>query len=265
MPVLDHDALIKPDDNQIIWRYLDMNKFESMLSEKSLFFCRSDKFSDPFEGSIPKKEAEYRIKSELEMAKFFKREISYEEAVKKSADIGNLHKNFKRSFTVNCWHINKGESDAMWRLYLKTNEGVAIQSTVAKLRESFQDNPGEIWISNVRYLDYENDIWFDSDEYPVKGYNLFTPIVHKRSAFAHENELRIFQQFDEAVHDETYWENEANQMGTLIPANIDILLDKIILPPTADSKVQDMVNQLMTEYQLDREIEKSKLNEEPSY
>ena len=34
---------------------------------------------------------------------------------------------------VNCWHINEHESAAMWDLYLKSNEGIAIQSTYQKL------------------------------------------------------------------------------------------------------------------------------------
>jgi len=65
------------------------------------------------------------------MAAFYNKTISEEEAIKRSNDIAELHKKLRKSFVVNCWHTNnKGESDAMWRLYLKTNEGVAIQSTV---------------------------------------------------------------------------------------------------------------------------------------
>jgi len=53
-------------------------------------------------------------------------------------------------------------------------------------------------------------------EYPVKGYNLFSPIVHKRKEFIQENELRVFQQIDEAVHNEKYWDSQSNQIGKLI-------------------------------------------------
>jgi len=37
-----HPALIKPDLDNIIYRYLDLEKFESLLRDNALFFCRSD-------------------------------------------------------------------------------------------------------------------------------------------------------------------------------------------------------------------------------
>ena len=265
MPIIDHEALIKPTPEQIIWRYLDLDKFESILMDKGLFFCRSDKFSDPFEGTIPKRESEYRIITERRMAQFHKREMTHEEAVKKSEEMGNLHKRFRRAFIVNCWHINQGESDAMWRLYLKTNEGVVIQTTVNKLRESFDNSEEEIYISKVRYLDYEKKIWFHENDYPIRNYNLFTPIVHKRTAFAHENELRIFQQINEAVHNEKYWDDKSNYMGNLISCNIEHLIEKVIIPPTADEQIKNKVEEILKKHGLNREIEKSKLNEEPYY
>jgi len=58
----NHPAFIQPNDKDIVWRYMSIDKFESMLKNKSLFFCRTDRFSDQFEWSITKKEAEYRPK-----------------------------------------------------------------------------------------------------------------------------------------------------------------------------------------------------------
>jgi len=265
MPLIDHNALIKPNQDLIIWRYLDLDKFECLLSEKGLFFCRSDKFSDPFEGSIPKKESDFRVITEMELAEIHKRKITHEEAVKNSNKTGTLHKELKRSFTVNCWHINQGESDAMWRLYLKSNEGVAIQSTVQRLHQSLDGFGEEIYITKVRYIDFDKDVWFHRELYPRKSYNIFTPIVHKRMAFAHESELRVFQQINEAVRNENYWDKKPNHMGNLIPTDIDNLIEKIILPPTADDDVKDKVVDLLKKYDLVRDIEQSKLNEEPTY
>jgi hypothetical protein len=127
MPIdLDHTALKKPNPNSIIYRYFDLEKFESLLRDRALFFCRSDKFSDPFEASVPKKEVDYRVTERRSHTSYSNRIISNEEAQKSSQDLGDLHKRSRKSFIVNCWHINNGESDAMWRLYLKTNEGVAV-------------------------------------------------------------------------------------------------------------------------------------------
>ncbi len=38
------------NESERIWRYMDFTKFVSMLHSESLFFCRADKLSDPFEG-----------------------------------------------------------------------------------------------------------------------------------------------------------------------------------------------------------------------
>lgn len=51
----NHPSFIQPKDGSIkIWRYIDFTKLVSMLSTQSLYFTRSDKLGDPFEGSYPK-------------------------------------------------------------------------------------------------------------------------------------------------------------------------------------------------------------------
>lgn len=266
MPIdLDHPALVEPDATGIIYRYLDLEKFEYLLRDCALFFCRSDKFSDPFEASVPKKEVDYRIIESKRLASYSNRTITDEEAEKSSYDMGNLHKRFRKSFVVNCWHINSGESDAMWRLYLKTNEGVAVQSTVSKLIDSFANFDERIYMSKVRYINYEKDIYYHEQDYPIMSYNCLSPIVHKRNAFVHEAELRIFQQIEKAVDDESYWNNEINYKGKNIQCDIIKLIDKLILPPTSDGIVYDKVKALLEKYRFNFTIEKSRLNDEPLY
>ncbi len=41
-----------PENNPKIWRYMDFTKFMDMLDKESIFFTRSDKFDDKFEGRI---------------------------------------------------------------------------------------------------------------------------------------------------------------------------------------------------------------------
>jgi len=260
-----HEVLIKCDPNTIIFRYMDLDKFESLLKDKSLFFCRSDKFSDPFEGSQLVKEAEYRPEESKRLASFSGRTISQQEAQKSSNDLAEFHKKCKKSFIVNCWHINNGESDAMWRLYLKTNEGVAIQSTVKDLIESFKENEDQIMLSKVRYLDYQKDIYYHPKDYPINGYNAISPIIHKRLAFSHESELRVFRQINDAIHDIHYWDNQPNKKGKFISVNLNKLIKNIILPPTSDEGVKKVVQTLLKENNFDFLIERSKLDDEPTY
>lgn len=265
MITTDHEALVKCSPDETIWRYMDLPKFESFLINRALFLCRSDKFADPFEGSVPKAVAEYRITEEKRIAQFFKRQISDQKAAEKSKNIADLHKRFKRAFVVNCWQINPHESDAMWKLYLKTNEGLAIQSTYSKLYDSLAHNTEEIFISKVRYIDYEKDGWYDANDYRVKGYNLFSPIVHKRKEFKQENELRVFQQIDDAVNDENYWEKQPIRIGKLISCIPQQLIERIIIPPTADDAVKEAVEQILSQQGLKVNVIRSTLSGTPIY
>ncbi len=48
-----HPVFLSPDDPNIkVWRYLDFTKYVSLLETRSLYFSRSDRLGDPFEGSL---------------------------------------------------------------------------------------------------------------------------------------------------------------------------------------------------------------------
>ena len=45
-----HNLFVSPQDSALLWRYMDLSKFIDILHRKSLFFARSDRLSDPWEG-----------------------------------------------------------------------------------------------------------------------------------------------------------------------------------------------------------------------
>ena len=50
----NHYAFELPENGNLkIWRYIDFEKFLSLITYTSLYFCRSDKLMDSFEGTIP--------------------------------------------------------------------------------------------------------------------------------------------------------------------------------------------------------------------
>lgn len=198
-----HDNLIAVDPDIKIWRYMDLEKYESFLHERGLFFCRTDKFSDPFEGSITKTEHTFRPRNfglGLDGTPVDKARL--EPDLKATSQ---LHQKLKRSTIVNCWHINAGESDAMWRLYLKDNEGVAIQSSPARLMDAFDKIKETVMPTAIRYLDYEAEGWYHPEDYPHPNYNLLIPFVHKRREFMHESEFRLMIDVKEAFDDPGFW------------------------------------------------------------
>lgn len=150
-----------PDDKTPIWRYLDFTKFVSLLDTSSLYFTRSDKLGDPFEGSYPNATVllrKARAKRKGSSDRLFSQTMAY----------------FPQFTAINCWHINEIESTAMWKTYLKSDEGISIKSTVKRLKTCFDDVKYNIYIGKVKYVDYKKDLIDDDD------YNLLTPYFYKR-------------------------------------------------------------------------------------
>jgi hypothetical protein len=258
-------VVIAPMENEIIWRYLSLEKFKSMLERKAVFFCRADRFSDPFEGSVPKREANYRFIEQERIANHNRQPLNLAQAIKNELGTKETHKMLKWLYTVNCWRIGESEADFMWRLYLKSNFGVAIKSNIKSIIQAFSETPENILISKVRYIDYDNDIWYHPIEFPYGNYNFITPLFHKRKEYLHETELRLLHKVDEAEGDENYWTKQEFEKGVFIDISINHLIDEIVLPPTSDYYIEDKVKELLNDFSLDKPVRKSKLSDEPVY
>ncbi|AKE16973.1 hypothetical protein ACWKTB_07745 [Bacillus cereus] len=244
----EHICFNTPHDDTKIWRYMDFTKFVSMLESESLFFVRSDKFRDPFEGVLPK------ITDEILDLKYLGMQHPTE-----GYGVAERHKQIfakSREFmTINCWHINEGESAAMWDLYLSTFEGLAIQSTVSCLKHSLVNTEESIYIGSVNYLDYQKD------EIPLD--NIYWPYTCKRKSFAHEKELR-------AVHDTGFLSNKFATIdkggvpvsfGLPIKCDLHSLIENIYVSPNSPKWFEELVRSICKKYRLDKEVIKSDLYE----
>jgi len=103
-----------------------------MLEKKSLFFCRANLFEDPFEGSIPKGNIVHRDR--------IYGLIPEEQRPNAIVQISEARKNFRSCTFINCWHMNEHESAAMWRLYSKCDEAIAIYTKYNRLVNILPDN-----------------------------------------------------------------------------------------------------------------------------
>ena len=262
MPIHHHDYLIPIGEREILWRYIDLSKLISLLKEKRLFFCRADKYSDPFECSTPQREYEYRKQVSLKRAN-----NDHTKAKVQVDTMSTFFQKVKQSTVVNCWHINATESDAMWRIYLKTNEGVAIQSNISRMKEAFKSAPENIYASKVRYIDYSKDIYHNPDEYDVFTVNTITPVIHKRLEFRHESEFRLFHEIHESTFDYSgkYWDTQESPMGKFFNVGVNALVEKIIFSPTSDDSCKEKIKTLVTDLGYNFQFRESTLSQEPVY
>jgi hypothetical protein len=171
-----HPSFPQPDDHsQVIWRYMDSDKFEWLLDHGRLFMPTADNLGDPREGSTPPGEIEW-WESEYKNAKTEEQRAT---VAHNRNFFAHFAKSFRPRYYVSCWHMNTHENYAMWRCYTKTKRAVAIRTTYSGLRRAL---PVEALVGIIRYIDYSTD--------RLPWGNMFEYIMHKDTTFRYEAEVR---------------------------------------------------------------------------
>jgi hypothetical protein len=246
----EHPSFVKPiKSDQKIWRYLDFVKFVDFISSSSLYFTRADKFSDIFEGSLPKKSAEFRNKHVSVASEMFSNNPR-----PPSVFWPEITQKIKEEIAINCWHMNDSESAAMWKLYLKSNDGIAIQSNYQKLFTSLKQSDILIFIGIVKYIDYEND--------SIDWGNFINPYVYKRKSFSYENELRAVI-FEAAAHN--HGKINLENGGVKVKIDINNLVENVYVAPDSSKWITDLVKNICTQFGYNFNVINSKLDDRPVF
>lgn len=255
----EHPVFNKPEDeNAKIWRYMDFTKFVSLLDRKALFFTRVDQLDDKFEGSLSK----HIFNPSIEENATPEQLAQLNEYRKRWSPI---YKSQRKEVAINCWHMNEYESAAMWKLYLKSDEGIAIQSTYRKLVDSFHNSDQYLlWVGMVKYIDYNKHI------IPIN--NVFYPYIYKRKSFEHERELRAVITKNMRAKD---YPNQIliggkdllylPKKGVEIPVNLNLLIEKIYVSPTCEKWFEELTASVMTKYGFFKHVSKSPLKDKPIF
>lgn len=247
---LNHSCFSAPTDPNVkIWRYMEFTKLVSLLESKSLFLSRSDKFEDRYEGSWSKANLSWLPKRLVPDLCTLDSDSDLVLSARKVAEK-------MRAWTyVNCWHINQRESAAMWKLYSRTDEAVAIQSTYLKLHQAL---PESTYLGKVKYIDY------DTQEMP-EG-NLFWPYVHKRLSFEHERELRIVSADLPLTEKGEFDLDRINESaGKFIGVSLENLIENIYISPTAPLWFSDLVKSITSRYGYSFNVHQSDINRAPVF
>lgn len=252
----NHPVFKEPGPNIKVWRYRAFTKFISSLENGGLFFCRADLLGDPFEGSYPRAHKKLRP--------IMYKDSPFPPEIRPSIEKFNAEysKKLRQWMMINCWHMNKVESAAMWKLYTKTNESICIQSRYKLLRNCLDDEnyigaKYKIYSGKVQYIDY-NKVW-------VSEGNIYSPFMHKRMSFAHERELRVVINTN-PKHPRWMDENiEPSANGIWIKVDFEKLIEKIFIAPTSPGWFKKLVEGIIKKYGIKKEVIHSPLDEEPFY
>lgn len=248
-----------PKDTDFLWRYMSFEKFVSLLYTRSLYFTRSDKFNDPFEGFTPPS-----VKSH------FERTIDDITTLEKIQD--NLHKYIYCS----CWHHAEDESMGMWEKYHMHNSGIAIKTTFGDFKKCLVEED-EVYVGKINYISHY--------EYqPPKNLNemkmLYTSFFHKRKPFEYEQEFRaiisriplpLMKYFDKEgnfrIPDTTVKDFEFLDTDIGKPFRIDPnkLICEVITSPfnAGENWITDTVKSVVKQYGYDFNVHSSTLLDPP--
>ena len=234
--------------NDALWRYMDLPKLVAMMASKALPLIRVDKFEDKWEGFMaPLAPGEYQG--------FFAQN-------EKESDLDRCQygEQLRQFYHASCWHLSDIESDAMWKLYMGSNEGVAIRTTYQSLIFSLRKASQEFLIGKVRYTK------------PSAGLSMFLTCMTKREPFAHEKEVRVIWHDMEA--EKSYRNKNSDSVSNpdaQLPVkpfacDLEQLFEKVYISPKAATWFEPAVRDLLDKYRLKAvEVKPSALSGEPPW
>jgi hypothetical protein len=210
----------------LLWRYMDFPKFFWLMKTHKLFFpsVHTLRQADRFENSLPKKELI----------------IHKAELGQKLESIRASHEEWSHRFFTSCWHYNKTESIAMWKLYAPTGFGIAIQTTVPEFRGSFDHVTDDVFAGLVQYIDYETERFYENDPEGYEYLNSLVAIVHKKDTLEHEHEFRAVIGRADVT--------KPHPEGIEVPISLQSLVQRVVVSPQAPNWFADAVFALGNEH-----------------
>jgi hypothetical protein len=241
---------------------MDFSKFIDLLENSSIFFSIVDLFEDTSEGvhnAIGDNDF-YDITNEGQIIRIDAALNNRQEensVLFKSYLCQNIQA-IRNSVGINCWRFSPHESHAMWKVFLNSNEGVAIKTTPGHFIDSIQDlsENQNIYLGKVKYIDYKND------KVPIE--NMFNALFHKNIYFEHEKELRILVYEVKNVEEPTF---DVGNLKMMTPPGVSIQVDykkiikEIVVSPYSPKWFFELVRKLViNKYQLNVPVNWSMIN-----
>ena len=237
----EHPYFETPLPEATLWRYIDFTKLVALLDRKALFFVRADKLGDPFEGSFP-------------TANISSTPAGHEHLINEDLrQIRGVLMRLRPFTLISCWHEAEYESEAMWKLYAREQEGVTLKTNFESLSKSFLCEE-EIYVGRVKYIDYDIAL--------IQEGNNFLLYLHKRKSFEHGREVRAISSLIQKRHD-VY--RPPYDVGKYYEIDMSNLIQEVVLAPYSDDWFSNLVQSVITHYDTNIPVRKSVLAATPNW
>lgn len=248
----DHEICQQPVSETRLWRYMAFDQLVSLLAKRKLWFSRAVALqdADPYEGTLPEenvRRSAVDLALEMPMLNVLPQE--------KLDQFVESHRSFQKIFNLNlvsCFNVAEHESNAMWHVYGKGANCVALTTTLGELKECFGPFVDyDVFIGQIKYIDYSKAFLDES--------NLLSPLLHKASFYSYENEVRclIMDDGDNSLFDDNEPSpfnellGESSRLyspGAYVPVDLSKLLKEIVIGPRADKWFIETVRDVLHKY-----------------
>lgn len=240
-----------------LWRYMTFEKFCWLVEKSRLYHTRLDQFDDPFESTVTWRYARERDTLNLKFGE------NVREGARWMAKSGRF------THFATCWHASEYESDAQWKIYAPGGAGIAIVSTMERMRRSVDLHPYRTGImGQVEYIDFETH---DMRHRALPS--SMRPGFVKRKSFEHEREVRGMIWADLIVDGPTLMCNEESleeqrlrqPLGVNAAVDLAGLIESIVISPAAATYVEELVRIVTKRHGLEHLVRNSELLKSPIY
>jgi len=227
-----------------VWHYMDFWKFESIINEKSLYFRRSDKLEDDMEGKYAEANRNYTTAMYERFLKAYPIQDSSEHR-----ETGN--EAFRHAVFINCWHLNRVESAAMWARFTKTENSVFLRTTVRRLFQSVSElNPKT---NKMELKVVASKVSYAPQTVPRPEWSHYGPFFYKDTEFMDEREFRLITHPPEnhAIGEE--------DVAQKLPIDPTILIEQIVIHPRSPVELKNKIKDFLQTKGLRISVSKSAL------
>ncbi|WP_137694559.1 hypothetical protein [Halorubrum sp. SP9] len=164
----------------------------------------------------------------------------------------------RENYYASCWRLGTDEDPEIWETYAG-GRGVAIETTYRQIEEFIAPDQEDLYMGIVRYLDYEEE--FTPTGIPYVLY------FYKHRTFDSEQEFRvltnrggnpIIRTDGQEMPPESRPDNPSH---VNLSADMDTLINRVILSPGADDELRAEVEETLNEHGVSAPVVPSRLDD----
>lgn len=242
-----------PSDQMIIRRYKPLRHFADTL-ENGFRAGRADGYEErEGQASEPAREHERRRSAQTESMT-----LNNGEEMDLAGGMEQARGAARENYYANCWRLGTDENPEIWEQYAD-GRGVAIETTYRQMEQFISPDQEDLYMGIVRYLDYE-------EEYtPTRIF--YALYFYKHQTFDGEQEFRVLTNRGGNPIIRTDGQEMLpksrpdNPPHINLPADMDALINRIVLSPEADDELRAQVEETLDEHGVSAPVVPSRLDD----